>query len=74
MVLFEIDKNLSINILAETVDDAAGEALDKGGKLLGLAYPAGPRIETLAKQGDKDLLNFLKLWVIAKINVLVFQD
>lgn len=59
-VLFEIEKNLSINILAETVDDAAGEALDKGGKLLGLDYPAGPRIETLAKQGDKDFIEFPK--------------
>ena len=59
-VLFEIDKHLHINILAETVDDAAGEALDKGGKLLGLAYPAGPRIETFANQGDKDFIEFPK--------------
>jgi N6-L-threonylcarbamoyladenine synthase len=59
-VLFEIDTNKSIQILAETVDDAAGEALDKGGKLLGLAYPAGPRIETLAKEGNKEAIEFPK--------------
>lgn len=59
-VLFEIDANKSIHILAETVDDAAGEALDKGGKLLGLSYPAGPRIEALAKKGDKDAIEFPK--------------
>jgi N6-L-threonylcarbamoyladenine synthase len=35
-----------------TIDDAAGEAFDKTAKLLGLAYPGGPRIETLAKTGN----------------------
>lgn len=59
-ILFEIDTSLAIHILAETVDDAAGEALDKGGKLLGLAYPAGPRIEALAKDGDKNFTDFPK--------------
>jgi N6-L-threonylcarbamoyladenine synthase len=59
-ILFEIDTSLAIRILAETVDDAAGEALDKGGKLLGLAYPAGPRIEALAKEGDKGFTDFPK--------------
>ena len=59
-VLFEIDTSLSLNILAETVDDAAGEALDKGGKLLGLAYPAGPKIEALANKGNKDFIGFPK--------------
>lgn len=59
-VLFEIDTSLSIHILAETVDDAAGEALDKGGKLLGLAYPAGPRIEILAREGDRNYTEFPK--------------
>jgi N6-L-threonylcarbamoyladenine synthase len=38
--------------LATTIDDAAGEAFDKAGKLLGLPYPGGPAIEVLAKQGD----------------------
>ena len=38
--------------LATTIDDAAGEAFDKAAKLLGLAYPGGPAIEELAKEGD----------------------
>ncbi|MBA3834455.1 MAG: tRNA (adenosine(37)-N6)-threonylcarbamoyltransferase complex transferase subunit TsaD [Sphingomonas sp.] len=38
--------------LATTIDDAAGEAFDKAAKLLGLAFPGGPAIEKLAKEGD----------------------
>jgi N6-L-threonylcarbamoyladenine synthase len=38
--------------LATTIDDAAGEAFDKVAKLLGLAYPGGPAIEQLARDGD----------------------
>ncbi len=41
---------LEFEILGETVDDAAGEALDKAAKLLGLGYPGGPVIEQLANQ------------------------
>jgi N6-L-threonylcarbamoyladenine synthase len=39
-------------LLGKTVDDAAGEAFDKVGKLLGLPYPGGPRVAALAEQGD----------------------
>lgn len=39
-------------VLGSTVDDAAGEAFDKVGKLMGLGYPAGPIIDRLAAQGD----------------------
>lgn len=42
---------LSMEVLGETLDDAAGEAFDKTGKLLGLDYPAGPVIDKLARQG-----------------------
>src|SRR5690242_18278301 len=38
--------------LATTIDDAAGEAFDKAAKLLGLGYPGGPALETLAGEGD----------------------
>lgn len=38
--------------LGTTIDDAAGEAFDKTAKLLGLGYPGGPAVETLARQGD----------------------
>lgn len=45
-------------VVGETLDDAAGEALDKAAKMLGLGYPGGPIIERLAKDGD---VNFLDL-------------
>ncbi len=41
-----------IEVLGSTIDDAAGEAYDKGGKLMGLGYPAGRIIDDLAKEGD----------------------
>lgn len=43
---------LEMEILGTTIDDAAGEAFDKTGKLLGLDYPAGPIIDKLAKEGN----------------------
>jgi len=45
-------------VIGETLDDAAGEALDKSAKLLGLGYPGGPVIERLSQTGDS---TFLKL-------------
>lgn len=39
--------------LGSTIDDALGEAFDKVAKMLGLEYPGGPKVERLAKQGDK---------------------
>ena len=41
-----------MEILGQTIDDAAGEAFDKSGKVMGLPYPAGPHIDKLAKQGE----------------------
>lgn len=43
---------LDMELLGSTIDDAAGEAFDKTGKLLGLPYPAGPHIDRLAQQGQ----------------------
>lgn len=43
---------LDQEIIGRTIDDAAGEAFDKSGKLLGLPYPAGPEIDQLARQGQ----------------------
>lgn len=51
-LLFKIDKEKNFTIIAQTVDDAAGEALDKGARLLGLPYPGGPQIEKKARDGD----------------------
>ncbi len=59
-ILFEIDRNAQLTVLAETVDDAAGEALDKGAKLLGLPYPGGPQVERLATTGDPKRYDFPK--------------
>ncbi len=46
-----VKSHLELEVLGETIDDAAGEAFDKTGKLLGLGYPAGPVIDKLAKLG-----------------------
>jgi N6-L-threonylcarbamoyladenine synthase len=43
---------VSMKVIGETIDDAAGEAFDKSAKLLGLPYPGGPLIDQYAKQGD----------------------
>jgi N6-L-threonylcarbamoyladenine synthase len=40
-------------LLGQTIDDAAGEAIDKGARLLGLGYPGGPALERLARDGDR---------------------
>ncbi|MEN3010981.1 MAG: tRNA (adenosine(37)-N6)-threonylcarbamoyltransferase complex transferase subunit TsaD [Candidatus Bipolaricaulaceae bacterium] len=45
-------------VVGGTRDDAAGEALDKFGRLLGLPYPAGPHIDALARQGDPSRIPF----------------
>ncbi len=59
-ILFQIDRDRRLEVLAETVDDAAGEALDKGAKLLGLPYPGGPQVERLAAQGNPKAFDFPK--------------
>lgn len=57
-VLFEIDEQQQLTVLGETMDDAAGEALDKGAKLLGMPYPGGPFIEKAAATGDANHYHF----------------
>ena len=44
--------------LGATLDDAAGEAFDKGARLLGLGYPGGAEIDRLAREGDPEALSF----------------
>jgi N6-L-threonylcarbamoyladenine synthase len=51
-LLVKLDEQLRLTVVARTVDDAAGEAFDKGAKLLGLPYPGGALIEKQAAQGD----------------------
>lgn len=45
-------------LLGQTIDDAAGEALDKGARMLGLPYPGGPQLEERARQGDPSAYRF----------------
>ncbi|MDQ3550378.1 MAG: tRNA (adenosine(37)-N6)-threonylcarbamoyltransferase complex transferase subunit TsaD [Bacteroidota bacterium] len=48
----------NMDIIGETIDDAAGEAFDKSAKLLGLPYPGGPLIDQYAKRGNADRFSF----------------
>ena len=50
--LARVDDPASYSILGQTLDDAAGEAFDKGARLLGLGYPGGPAVDRLAREGD----------------------
>jgi N6-L-threonylcarbamoyladenine synthase len=47
-----------VELLGETIDDAAGEAFDKVARLLGLGYPGGPRIDEAAASGDPTAIRF----------------
>jgi N6-L-threonylcarbamoyladenine synthase len=49
---------LEMELIGETLDDAAGEAFDKSAKLLGLPYPGGPMIDKLARSGDPKRFKF----------------
>ena len=49
--LVVVRDHLEMEVIGQTIDDAAGEAFDKTGKLLGLDYPAGPLIDRLAREG-----------------------
>ncbi len=57
-LLFTLDAERRVRVLSSTRDDAAGEALDKGAKLLGLGYPGGPLIEKLGRDGRRDAYDF----------------
>ena len=50
--LYAVDEEQQMNLLGETLDDAAGEALDKGARMLGLGFPGGPAISKTAADGD----------------------
>lgn len=53
-----VESELKHRVLGGTIDDAAGECFDKTGKLMGLAYPAGPVIDRLAEQGNPKAYDF----------------
>jgi N6-L-threonylcarbamoyladenine synthase len=56
--LARVDDPARYTVLGETLDDAAGEAFDKGARLLGLGYPGGPAIDRLARGGDPHAFDF----------------
>lgn len=57
-MLVHVTAELEHHLLGSTTDDAAGECFDKTGKLMGLAYPAGPQIDHLAEQGNPRAFDF----------------
>ena len=56
--IVRVDAYNKMTILGQTIDDAAGEAIDKCSKVMGLGYPGGPIIDKLARQGDPHALQF----------------
>lgn len=58
--IIKVNSPSDMEILGQTIDDAAGEAFDKCAKVMGLAYPGGPIIDNLASQGDPNKFKFSK--------------
>ncbi|MEO8289853.1 MAG: tRNA (adenosine(37)-N6)-threonylcarbamoyltransferase complex transferase subunit TsaD [Gaiellaceae bacterium] len=57
-LLLEVRDRSGFRVLGTTLDDAAGEAFDKGARLLGLGYPGGAAVDRLAREGDPDAFDF----------------
>ncbi len=57
-LLLDVRGHADYEVLGTTLDDAAGEAFDKGARLLGLGYPGGAEIDRLARDGDADAFAF----------------
>jgi N6-L-threonylcarbamoyladenine synthase len=57
-LLLDVRERGSFTVLGTTLDDAAGEAFDKGARLLGLGYPGGAEIDRLARDGDPEAFAF----------------
>jgi N6-L-threonylcarbamoyladenine synthase len=53
-----VDRGPDFEVIGQTLDDAAGEAFDKGARLLGLGYPGGAALERLAREGDPGAFRF----------------
>src|SRR5829696_5922611 len=56
--LYFVDRDHEMHLLGETLDDAAGEALDKGARMLGLGFPGGPALQRAARGGDRARYDF----------------
>jgi N6-L-threonylcarbamoyladenine synthase len=68
-MLLDVRDRGGYRVLGTTLDDAAGEAFDKGARLLGLGYPGGRAIDALAKQGDPAAYDF----PVARVPALDFS-
>jgi N6-L-threonylcarbamoyladenine synthase len=68
-LLLDVQEHAGFRVLGTTLDDAAGEAFDKGARLLGLGYPGGAAIDRLAREGDPDAFDF----PVARVSGLDFS-
>ncbi len=68
-LLLDVQEHAGFRVLGTTLDDAAGEAFDKGARLLGLGYPGGAAIDRLAREGDADAFDF----PVARVSGLDFS-
>lgn len=57
-LLLDVQDHSGFRVLGTTLDDAAGEAFDKGARLLGLGYPGGAEIDRIAREGDSEAYDF----------------
>src|SRR3972149_5032402 len=62
-LLVYVESDGNYQLLGQTRDDAAGEAFDKVGNLLGLGYPAGPRLDKLAQTGNREAVKFPRAYL-----------
>jgi len=58
--IIRVDAYNKMTVLGQTIDDAAGEAIDKCSKVMGMGYPGGPIIDRLARQGNPNAYTFSK--------------
>ena len=56
-----VESPIKFTEIGTTLDDAAGEAFDKGARILGLGYPGGPKIEKKAKEGNPYKIDFPRI-------------
>src|SRR6185312_6547184 len=57
-MLLDVRERGGYDVLGATLNDAAGEAFDKGARLLGLGYPGGAELDCLAREGDPEAYSF----------------
>lgn len=63
--IVKVDHYFSMEIIGQTIDDAAGETFDKAAKIMGLPYPGGPVIDRLSKEGNENAYQFPKPKIMA---------